>query len=76
MSDAKYVSEELAKFFKDSPEKIGLWILTPNPMFGGISAAQLFTVGRGHKVAQFIKAAMWENSQPDPAKLPILKKDE
>lgn len=42
------LSKLLATFFKDEPHKAVLWILTANPMFGGISPAQLIVL-RGEK---------------------------
>ena len=60
-SDELAVCKLLAEYFKDEPYMIGLWILTPNPLFGGISAAQLFVMGRGHKVRQYVEAAIEES---------------
>lgn len=54
------IARGLADFFKKEPHKIALWLLCKNPMFGGISPAELIAL-RGaegsKKVAQFILAA-------------------
>jgi hypothetical protein len=55
--DIAYAGQRLAEFFKDDPAKITAWWLTPNPMFGLISPANLVAIGRGHKVIEFIEAA-------------------
>lgn len=55
--DIAYAGAFLAKFFERDPSMITAWWLTPNPMFGLISPANLVAIGRGHKVIEFIKAA-------------------
>ncbi len=42
-------------------DKAELWYNTPNPMFGGASAAELVYNGRAHKILGFIKNAIEEN---------------
>jgi len=59
--DIKYISRYLAEFFKLEPQKIALWILLPNPSFGGKSCAEMFALGRGHKVESWMKLTAIEN---------------
>lgn len=60
--DIKYIADYLTEFFKDCPIKAVTWLLTPNPMFGGISACSLIALGRGYKVIEFMKAAKEGNT--------------
>lgn len=59
--DAVEIAGYLAEFFKKDPEKIALWMLLDNPMFGGISPAALITLGRGKKVLEYVRACKKEN---------------
>lgn len=34
------------------------WLIMPNPHLGGVAPATLIVRGRGHKVVQFIEAAI------------------
>jgi hypothetical protein len=58
------IADGLAEFFKDEPHKIALWLLVPNPHFGGCSPTELIvmrrTVGLA-KVVKFIECALDEN---------------
>ena len=62
--EIKQIADGLAEIFKAEPEKIGLWLLLPNPHFGEISPAQLIisrgSVGIG-KVARFVNAKFEES---------------
>ncbi len=64
MTDAEIISQGLAKFFKNEPHKIVLWMMTQNLNFGGATACQLIASGRANKVAAFVKSAMEENEPP------------
>lgn len=59
------LADGLAAFFKDEPQKIALWLLTPNPHFGGVSPSELIAI-RGEaglaKVAKFVQNAREENN--------------
>ena len=54
--DLKYIAEHVGEFFKDEPHKIGLWYSLVNPNFGYISPSNLISLGRAHKVRQFVQA--------------------
>jgi hypothetical protein len=41
-----------------SVDKALLWLTTPNPSFGCIEPIYLIQMGRGHKVLDFVKAAI------------------
>ena len=60
---AKRIAKGLAEFFKDEPEKITLWLLSPNPMFGNYSAAQLICLKENgiDKVAKFVQQSLEQN---------------
>jgi hypothetical protein len=55
--DVAMIHHLLGEFFKAEPEKVGLWLTTPNPAFGNIIPQDLIDRDRGHKVLQFILAA-------------------
>lgn len=58
-----YISRELAKFYKDNPQNIVLWIFTPNSLLGDLTPAFLLLhVHNGHeRLYQFVKSAVEEN---------------
>lgn len=43
--------------------KIKTWLKTPNPNFGGVTPARMVSMGRGHKVVQFVEFALEDNEQ-------------
>lgn len=45
----------LKGFFKDEPEKVNIWMTTPNPLLGNVVPMDMIDRGRGHKLIQFIK---------------------
>jgi hypothetical protein len=51
------INRLLRVFFKHTPEKIEVWLNTPNLNFGGCSPNKLIQLGRGHKVLAFVKEA-------------------
>lgn len=65
MTPEKTIAEYLAKFFKEEPEKIALWLMTKNPMFGNVSPCELIALGRIKKVAEFVKYAKYSNGDGD-----------
>jgi hypothetical protein len=68
MTDQEFIARELIEFFKDEPHKAVLWMITDNPMFGGISPASLIAL-RGdiglNKVKRFVEASKEMNSLPE-----------
>lgn len=52
----------LKEFFKEEPEKVAIWLDTPNPMFGGTTPSNLILKGRADKVLKFIKTAKEESN--------------
>ena len=72
--DIKYIARHLAEFFKLEPQKIALWILLPNPSFGGKSCAEMFALGRGHKVKSWMKLTAIENEFTVPTALEMESK--
>lgn len=44
----------------DDNEKVAYWLTVENPHLGGITPLLLFSLGRGHKVLKFIRAAKEE----------------
>lgn len=64
MTDEAWISKHLAEFFKDEPHKIGLWLLTPNPMFGMVIPAWLILAGRSGKVRKWMENTIQENTPP------------
>jgi hypothetical protein len=67
--DKKIIAEGLGLFFANNPEKVAYWLMAENLNFGGASPCQLIALGRGHKVAQFVKNAIEENQPPVPPKV-------
>jgi hypothetical protein len=71
MNDKEYIAKELAEFFKDEPFKAVLWLITDNPMFGGLSPASLIVI-RGDvgiaKVRKFVEASKELNTPPEEPK--------
>lgn len=65
MTFEKTIATYLGKFFKDEPEKIAYWLMTKNPMFGNVSPCELIALGKIKKVAEFVKAAKYENGDND-----------
>ena len=53
----EYIAK-LLKFFKGDMEKVALWLGSKNVVFGGIIPLELFLLGRGHKVYEYIDAAL------------------
>jgi hypothetical protein len=53
--------ERIKKLMNWDDAKASLWMMTENPMLGGVTPNYFFLVGRGHKVVNFIKAAEEEN---------------
>jgi len=60
MTNRQIIAHSLAKFFKDEPEKITLWLFAENLNFGGLSPAQLILIrdkDGEKKVVDFILSA-------------------
>lgn len=52
------IATGLAEFFRAEPHKIALWLLTPNPHFGGMAPGDVIAILdlRGlEKVANFVR---------------------
>lgn len=49
-------------FFVADPAKVSLWFTIPNPLLGNCKPIDLFFRGRGHKVLDFIKTSIDENT--------------
>lgn len=58
--DAFRIYTKVYEHFKDS-SKAAQWMITSNPNLGECPPMSLITSGRGHKVEQFIDAAIEEN---------------
>lgn len=50
----------LKKFFDDS-EKIVTWIMTENPLLGGVSPHDMIQCGKFNKLCDFIETSLEEN---------------
>lgn len=56
--DLKSISDGLALFFKDNPDQITVWLLTPNVYFDGTTPAKMILGGHTAKVAKFVRRAI------------------
>ena len=52
----KKIATILGDYFKAEPEKIVYWLMTPNPMVGGIIPAYMCMIGREKKLLKIMEA--------------------
>ena len=69
-TNSETISEIIRKlkiFFEEEPEKVQLWLNSPNMNLGNISPAYLIRCGRAHRVLQFInfaaEAGEWDKKE-------------
>ncbi len=56
-NDMKFIADYLIEFFKDDPKKAIYWLLTPNPIFGGLSPSFMIAMDKHAKVIKFMEEA-------------------
>lgn len=55
------IAELLAKTFQKDPKNIALWLLTPNPNFGGLVPSWMYLSGRSEKLLKLMRQMVSEN---------------
>lgn len=55
------ISRLLAEFFKDSPEKVHLWLRLNNPALGGVSPEKMIVWGRHERLLSFVRNQLEES---------------
>lgn len=57
------IINRVSKHMSWSPEKVELWLKTPNPFLGNVSPINMVYIGRGYKVLKFIEDAIENQGQ-------------
>jgi hypothetical protein len=55
------IGKILSKFFGGDQEKCDAWMVTDNPMLGGLSPARMLMLGRGAKLLSWMRQAYSDN---------------